>query len=153
MRQDTKNLTRSERLGVYSKELGERKTLAEIAFEKILDEVGYRWEAQKIALNANAIIDYYIPYLKIGLEVDGDYHNHRKDKDAERSKRIRMLDGIKIIRFSNNDVFENSDKIKERLWNREKAIESNHKKETIHKLHPRVAKYIIRRLQRNHVLK
>lgn len=153
MREDTKHLTRSVKLGIYSKELTNRKTPAEIAFEKILNDLGYLFESQKVMLNSSAIVDYYVPYLKVAFEIDGEYHNHRKDKDAERSKKIRMKDGVRIIRFTNREVFEDYDKIRKRLKQRESAIESNYKIETIHKKHPRAAKYIIRRLQRNHVLK
>lgn len=63
MREDTKHLTRTERLGVYKEELLRRKTEAEVVFENVLTGMGYTFEAQKVLINSNAIVDYYVPYL------------------------------------------------------------------------------------------
>ena len=115
MREDTKHLVRSQRLEIYSKELLNRKTLAEIAFERILNELDIKYEAQRVLLNVNAIADYYVPYLNVCFEIDGEYHQFRKEKDRKRTKKIRRIMNMGVIRFSNKDVLNNPEEVKRRI--------------------------------------
>lgn len=131
MREDTKNLTRGQKLKVYSHELLKKRTEAERAFEKILQELDIIYVPQKTLLNANAIVDYYIPLLNMCYEIDGGYHDHRKEKDKKRSARIRRLN-MGVSRIMNDDVLSNPEQVKERIAkhieNKKKLIEKNVKK-------------------------
>ena len=51
------------------------------------------------------IADFYCHELKLVIEVDGDYHNQeeQKQKDEVRTEVLR-LNGLKIIRFKNEEV-------------------------------------------------
>ncbi len=54
------------------------------------------------------IVDFYCPMKKLAIELDGDVHGYkdRINSDLKRQKEIEEL-GIKIIRFTNNDVKDN----------------------------------------------
>ena len=56
------------------------------------------------------IIDFYCPEAKLAIEIDGDSHfsNQRKQQDFVRQKFIESK-GIRFLRFTNKDVFENVD--------------------------------------------
>ncbi len=59
---------------------------------------------------SNYFLDFYCHYLKLVIEVDGDLHQLKdiKKKDKERQSKLEM-DGIKIIRFSNDQVLFDTD--------------------------------------------
>lgn len=134
MRKYIKHLLKSQKLEIYRKELLNKKTSAEIAFEKILNELSVIYEAQKILLGANAITDYYVPYLKMCYEIDGEYHNFIQSKDCKRSRRIRNLHHIGIKRIENKDVLDNPEKVKNlirfHLEKREEILERRRKVKT-----------------------
>lgn len=52
------------------------------------------------------IIDFYSPDLKMAIEVDGGYHLEYDQKiyDEERQRILESI-GIKILRFTNDEVF------------------------------------------------
>ena len=50
---------------------------------------------------------YTKPY-KIIFEIDGAYHNERKDKDMARDLFFLHNRGIKTIRFTNEEVLDSS---------------------------------------------
>jgi very-short-patch-repair endonuclease len=49
------------------------------------------------------IADFYCHQLKLVIELDGNYHLYRINEDNQRTTIINLL-GIKVIRFSNDDV-------------------------------------------------
>ena len=51
----------------------------------------------------NYIADFICRKLKLIIEVDGSSHDHKKDKDAARDKRLGEL-GYKVIRVAESDV-------------------------------------------------
>lgn len=55
----------------------------------------------------NYIVDFYCPEERIAIELDGEVHNNPVNEqiDIERDKYISSL-GIRVLRFSNEDVFE-----------------------------------------------
>ena len=107
-------LLRKRKLVRFRKELLNRKTKAELAFEGILKELGVKFRDQRVLVGANAITDYYIPYLRMCYEVDGKYHEFRQAYDKRRTKRIRKLN-YGIARFKNEQVLNNPEKVKERI--------------------------------------
>jgi very-short-patch-repair endonuclease len=52
------------------------------------------------------VLDFYCHEYKIGIEVDGEYHNEREqyELDLERTKHLKE-NNITIIRFTNEEVF------------------------------------------------
>ncbi len=57
----------------------------------------------------NYIIDFYIPQLKLVIEVDGETHveNREIKYDQRRTEELEKL-GLKVMRFWNYDVSDNS---------------------------------------------
>jgi very-short-patch-repair endonuclease len=55
----------------------------------------------------NYILDFYCPSEKLGIELDGDIHKgFASDQyDLERTEKLNKM-GIRIIRFENEDVFQ-----------------------------------------------
>jgi len=58
-------------------------------------------------------IDFFLPKIKIGFEIDGNHHNkpNIKEYDEARTSFLNSI-GIRIIRFKNQEVFETETKIK-----------------------------------------
>jgi len=54
------------------------------------------------------VLDFFCPKARLAVEVDGDTHFRGKgpQKDRERERFIQ-LKGIKIVRFTNHDVYDN----------------------------------------------
>jgi len=61
-------------------------------------------------LKAGFILDFYCAEAKLGIELDGGYHNttEQQEIDEERTKIINEY-GINIIRFTNEDVLEDTE--------------------------------------------
>ena len=49
------------------------------------------------------IADFYCHQKKLVIEIDGAYHKRQKEYDKLRTEIINLL-GIKVIRFTNNEV-------------------------------------------------
>ena len=62
------------------------------------------------------ILDFYCHQSRLGIEVDGGYHNERAQRfyDEDRTKVLTEF-GIKIIRFSNDEVIDNLDTVVARI--------------------------------------
>eukprot|EP01156_Anaeramoeba_ignava_P002530 Anaeramoba_ignava/a218650_23.p5 GENE.a218650_23~~a218650_23.p5 ORF type:complete len:124 (-),score=38.09 a218650_23:578-949(-) len=75
---------------------------------------GYKFRRQYSV--ENYILDFYCPEFKLGIEIDGPSHydDDSMKKDKERTQFISNYD-IKIIRFSNIDVYENLDGVCENI--------------------------------------
>ena len=60
----------------------------------------------------NYIVDFYCPEERIAIELDGDVHFNpvNEQYDTQRDENIESL-GIKVVRFSNADVFERIDNV------------------------------------------
>ena len=54
------------------------------------------------------IVDFYCPKLKLAIEVDGDSHYEEAAEEYDkRRQRYIEKSGIKFLRFTNTDVYEN----------------------------------------------
>ena len=75
---------------------------------------GYKFKRQ--VLIGNYIVDFLCPDKKLVIEVDGGQHNSLNDrnKDVERTKYIESQ-GYTLIRFWNNDVWNNIDGVCEEI--------------------------------------
>jgi len=62
------------------------------------------------------IIDFYAPSLKLAIEIDG--HSHFTSRGIEHDEnRTKYIDGfgIRILRFTNDDVYENIEGVISRI--------------------------------------
>jgi len=64
--------------------------------------LGYKFRRQFVY--KGFILDFYCPAVRLGIEVDGKVHLKQKDYDIAR-QRILNNHNIKIIRFTNNEIF------------------------------------------------
>lgn len=62
------------------------------------------------------IADFYYFQNKLVVEIDGPIHNFQKDYDEIRTQIINRL-GIKVIRFTNEDIENNLDDVISKLKN------------------------------------
>jgi len=108
-------------MGIYNKNLaiGRRRTLRKnlTQTEKILWHrlrgkkfYGIRFKRQ-YSVNFY-ILDFYCPKFRLAIEIDGGYHLKLKVKEYDQARQdcIESL-GIKFIRFSNQQVIFEFDKV------------------------------------------
>lgn len=74
------------------------------------------------------ILDFYCHKYRLAVEIDGDYHlkPEQRLKDKVRFKYLKSV-GIRVIRFTNNQVLEDIDEVKQSVMN-ELIKASNSKK-------------------------
>jgi very-short-patch-repair endonuclease len=56
------------------------------------------------------IADFFCFADKLIVELDGQYHKYRLKEDEERTKILKYL-GLKVIRFTNDEIVENLEKV------------------------------------------
>lgn len=76
---------------------------------------GYQFYRQKII--GKYIVDFYCPKASLAIELDGGQHYSEvgKGKDKVRDDILTRM-GIKVLRFSDRDVFENIDGVMGKIW-------------------------------------
>ena len=62
------------------------------------------------------IMDFYCPALKLAIEIDGDSHFVEGAKEREQVRR-RLIEsyGVKILRFTNAEIYESLDGALEKI--------------------------------------
>jgi very-short-patch-repair endonuclease len=56
------------------------------------------------------VADFYCHKAKLVIELDGGYHNYKKQKLYDLNRTMLMNDfGLKVLRFSDKEVLENRD--------------------------------------------
>lgn len=61
------------------------------------------------------IVDFVCLSAQLIIEVDGDVHQYQMDKDAERQLLLEQKKGFKVLRFSNDEVLNNVEKVVETI--------------------------------------
>jgi len=76
---------------------------------------GYQFYRQRIV--GNYIVDFYCPKTKLIVEVNGGQHYNNKEikKDKTRDDYVRKQ-GLKVLRFSDREIFENLNGVIERIY-------------------------------------
>jgi len=76
---------------------------------------GFQFYRQKII--GNFIADFYCARAKLIIELDGGqpYTDEGKHKDEIRDAYMSSI-GLKVLRFSDRDIFKNMDGILEIIW-------------------------------------
>jgi very-short-patch-repair endonuclease len=64
----------------------------------------------------NFIVDFYCPSLKLVIEIDGETHDNQQAQEYD-LERTRILEryGLKVIRFTNQDVLGNFEGVCEEI--------------------------------------
>jgi lysyl-tRNA synthetase class 2 len=73
---------------------------------------GFRFRRQ--APIGDYVVDFVCPEEKLVVELDGGQHDEQADADAVRTAWLESK-GYRVVRFWNNEVFENMDGVLERL--------------------------------------
>ena len=69
---------------------------------------GFKFRRQHII--AGFIVDFYCPALQLAVEVDGPIHRYQPRQDEHRTQ-ILQARGVKIIRFTSDDVMHHVDQV------------------------------------------
>ncbi len=97
----------------FRKDLIKKQTHSEVVFKARLKSLNIKYEFQKIMYDKDRfyIVDFFLPDLKLIVEIDGGYHNDKDQiyKDKLRSSRLSMLGYKKIKRFTNEEVLSIKD--------------------------------------------
>ncbi len=76
---------------------------------------GHQFYRQKII--GKYIVDFYCPKANLAIELDGGQHYSEIGKTKDRTRDDVLCGmGIKVLRFSDREVFENIDGVMERVW-------------------------------------
>lgn len=96
------------RLSFYKKELNKKSTSAEIEFARKLRALNIKYMFQKGFIKGLfCIADFYIPSLRLIIEIDGGYHNTSKQqfRDSKKDAFYKSRQ-FRILRIKNEKVFE-----------------------------------------------
>ncbi len=98
-----------------AKELRKETTEAENLFwNKVLKSeklIKFKFTRQKPL--DHFFVDFYCAKLGLVIEIDGEVHNFQKTRDKERDNILEQKFGLKIVRYTNEEVLNNPDKIVE----------------------------------------
>jgi len=102
----------------YSRELRKGMTNTEILlWSKIKSKQLKKYQFYRQKTIGDFIVDFYCPKAKLIIELDGGQHYsvEGKQKDIQRDTYLASL-GLKVLRFSDNEVFSNLEGVLERIW-------------------------------------
>ncbi|MHB8093093.1 MAG: endonuclease domain-containing protein [Syntrophales bacterium] len=111
-------LSYNKNLKQFSRELRKNMTDAEnLLWSRIRGKQIKNCQFYRQKIIGNYIADFYSPKAKLVIELDGGqhYHGDGEKKDAQRDAYMTRL-GLKVLRFSDRDVFENLEGILEEIW-------------------------------------
>ena len=99
------------------KVLRNESTPAEIALWQMLKgkSTGYKFRRQHSV--GNYILDFYSPAIRLAIELDGEVHNNSEaeEYDEKRTCYLYDVEKIRVLRFENRDVFDNSEGVLEEI--------------------------------------
>ena len=99
-----------------ARELRNEPTASEVIFWSLLKQhfPNYRFKRQHPV--SQFITDFYCHKLKLVIEIDGSIHlsNEARNNDKIRDEFMQSL-GLKIIRFTNDEVCKNGERAIEKL--------------------------------------
>jgi len=99
------------KLKELARKLRNDSTLSEIMLWNYLSGKqmqGYDFDRQRPI--DNYIVDFYCKNLKLAIEIDGESHFGKEQKDKTRDKRLRQL-CVNVLRFNDLDVRYNLEKV------------------------------------------
>lgn len=64
----------------------------------------------------NYIADFYCSEKKIIIELDGKIHDSKENKESDKERDLNLAAyGIKTLRFKNSEIFENIEKVLQKI--------------------------------------
>ncbi len=113
------SLEQKMKLIQYGQSLRTRQTDVESKMWEILRAkrfMGLKFRRQHTV--GKYILDFYCPERKLAIEIDGSGHafEDKTIKDENRTKELEK-EGIKVLRFWNNEVLNNIGAVVEAIWN------------------------------------
>ncbi|MBI4713256.1 MAG: endonuclease domain-containing protein [Planctomycetes bacterium] len=100
-------ITYNSHLKKYAQELRKNSTLSEVLLWQHLkgkQMMGYDFHRQKPI--DEYIVDFFCPKLNLIIEIDGETHNDKWNKDRKRQTRLESS-GLRCLRFLDIDVKQN----------------------------------------------
>ena len=101
-----------KKLVARAREFRKGSTEAEKAFWEVLKDkqlLNLKFTRQKPL--DDFIADFYCAELKLAVEVDGNIHSFQKTRDREKDNILNHKFGIRVKRYSNSDVINNTDEV------------------------------------------
>ena len=114
------NLKYLEELRTLSRNNRKNPTESEKKFWKLLSYKKLNLKFLRQKPMGKFILDFYCSKLMLAIEVDGDSHDNKKYLDKQRDLYLEQR-GIKTVRFENEEVLNNINLVKEKLF---KVIEN-----------------------------
>jgi very-short-patch-repair endonuclease len=85
-----------------------------VLWEKLKDRKLFNTKFRRQHPVSFFIVDFYCHEHKLVIEVDGEIHETNRDYDLGRTAELNKF-GIKVLRFTNDEVFTNIDSIIEKI--------------------------------------
>lgn len=92
----------------------EKKFWNEVLKSKNL--ISYKFTRQKPI--GNFIVDFYCAKFKLAIEVDGKLHQFQITRDKERDNILKEKFGVRVVRYKNEEIFNNLEKVLLDLMNK-----------------------------------
>ena len=112
-----KGLTSNPKLKQLAKDKRKAGFLPEVAFWMQVHKGkfhGIDFDRQRVI--GNYIVDFYVKYLALVVEIDGSSHDGREEQDEIRENYLKNF-GIRIFRATNQDVMNRMDYVLKELEN------------------------------------
>jgi len=105
-------------LTTYARALRKNQTNAEKSLWEILRGrrfYGYKFRRQH-PISKKYILDFFCVETNLAIELDGIHHQIKEQKnyDEERTEELKLL-GIKVIRFTNDEVLNNIEDVLKKI--------------------------------------
>ena len=92
----------------FARKMRKNPTPAEHKLWELLRRKQLGVKVRQQSMMAGWIVDFYIPCVRLIIEVDGKGHDTTKDKIRDNAL---MRHGLKTLRFSNSDVIDNTSNV------------------------------------------
>jgi len=114
-KRESKPIRGSTNIRRRAKELRKQATPAEkILWDQLRNRRLHGLKFRRQHPLGNFIVDFYCPTHRLVVEIDGTIHQYKEAEDHARNELLEVK-GYKVIRFWNNEVEENLDKVLEAI--------------------------------------
>jgi very-short-patch-repair endonuclease len=86
----------------------------EVLWQVLRDRQLHGIKFRRQAAVSRFIFDFYCPAAKLVIELDGPVHDHQQERDEARTAALEAR-GFRVIRFRNEEVFEELPSVLERI--------------------------------------
>ncbi|MFS4494234.1 leucine--tRNA ligase [Maribacter sp. 2308TA10-17] len=98
-----------------AKEMRQNPTEAETKLWEVLRKKDFIYKFRRQHPIYKYIVDFVCLEKNLIIEVDGKIHEHQLNEDAERQLILEQKKGFKVIRFTNEEVLNNIQAVKEKI--------------------------------------